>query len=75
MRLAHITLAAVIGLANIAALPYAIEQSDNADRAHIATVKADNQERMSDSYYESEQYKAAQHANNFLRQVYKDKAK
>ena len=27
----------------------------------------------SDSYEQSEQYKAAQHANNFLKQAYKDK--
>ena len=28
---------------------------------------------LADSYYESEQYKTALHANNFLRQAYKDK--
>ena len=68
-----ITLAAIVGLANVAALPYALDTSNDADRAYIATVKADNQARMSDSYYESEQYRAALHANNFLRQAYKDK--
>lgn len=68
-----ITLAAIVGLANVAALPYALDTSNDADRARIATVKADNQERMSDDYYESEQYRAALHANIFLRQAYKDK--
>ena len=28
---------------------------------------------LADSYEQSEQYKAAQHANNFLKQAYKDK--
>ena len=32
-----------------------------------------HQALATDSYYESEQYKAALHANNFLRQAYKDK--
>ena len=32
-----------------------------------------HQALATDSYEQSEQYKAAQHANNFLKQAYKDK--
>ena len=69
-----ITLAAIVGLANVAALPYALDTSNDADRARIATVKADNQDTLADinddaSYYASEQYKTVKAANESLKRI------
>ena len=56
---------AIVALANIAALPYALDTSNDADRAYVETVKAD-------LYEQSEQAANARHANEFLAKTYKD---
>ena len=61
-----ITLAAIVGLANVAALPYALDKSNEADKAYIETVKADN-------YEQSEQAANARYANERLRAMRGDK--
>ena len=57
-----ITLAAIVGLANVAALPYALDKSNEADRAYIETVKADN-------YEQSEQAQVVKQANESLKRI------
>ena len=51
---------AIVAIANIAALPYALDTSNDADRAYVETVKAD-------LYEQSEQAANARHANQFIK--------
>ncbi len=58
--------AALVVAANIAVLPNALDKSNEADRAYIETVKADN-------YKQSEQAANARYANERLRAMRGDK--
>jgi hypothetical protein len=64
---------ALIGGAILYIMPQALAQDEANDRAYIETVKADLRDATEYDYEQSEQAQNARHANEFLREAYKEK--